>query len=339
MNATEERVEAAIAKAGITDADETPKVVPETEEPKDTPKPDPKPEDKKEEVKSDDKPKYDKDGNRLEEGQKPDEAKPEDKKKTKEDDKEFTADDALELPADTPQAPPTDAAGIQLSTAEQKYVVDNIGDPLIIRGMRGIGDDAKEVELKVFDPTQIPRDFQFASQADLLAAQQGFGRLETKAQTLLGNFRNQQSQTQAADFDKRENEGIKQDVAELQKDGDFPKFKIQPGQKGFDADPGAVEMAKVMDIMTKQNNQYMAEYQQGRPYKHIGFKEAFATYQKTAKANGKVEEQKTEDTERKEIAKKIGNPAGYSAGKVMKPTIKPGTTPQDIIDRLDYGDF
>jgi len=130
-------------------------------------------------------------------------------------------------------APPTDAAGVQLSTAEQKYVVDNIGEPMIIRGMRGTGDDAKEVELKVYDPSQIPRDFTFGSQADLLAAQQGFSRLETKAQQLLGNFRNEQSQNQAADFDKRENEGIRQDVAELQKDGLFAKFKVQPGHEGL----------------------------------------------------------------------------------------------------------
>jgi hypothetical protein len=331
MNQTEMRVEQAIAKAGITDAEEEVTTVAD-----DTSKTDDQVEETKTEDKKPETPKYDKDGNRLEEKiDEPDE-------KTEETDKEddadgFTADEAAEVEeAETPtQAPPTDAAGVQLSTAEQKYVVDNIGEPLVIHGMRG----DKEVELKVFDPTQIPRDFTFGSQADLLAAQQGFQRLENKAQQLLGNFRNEQSQTQAADFEKRENEGIRQDVAELQKDGDFPKFKIQPGQKGFDDDPAAQQMAEVLDIMTKTNEQYMKEYQQGRPYKHIGFKEAFDTFQKVNAGKQKQTAQKEEDTERKEIAKKVGNGRGLSSSNVVKPTVKSGTTTRDLLNRIEMGEY
>jgi hypothetical protein len=343
MNPTEARVEAAIAKQGITDADEQPTLPPVNPDPKDDPKVDPKPADDK---KPTDKPaddkkpaalKYDKDGKHIEE-----EAKPEPKKddKPKENDKEFTADDALEEAApDAPTAPPTDAVGIQLSPAEQKYVVDNIGEPMIIRGIRGTGDDAKEVELKVFDPSQIPRDFQFGSQADLLSAQQGFSRLETKAQSLLGNFRNEQSQAQSVDFDKRENEGIRQDVAELQKEGLFTKFKVQPGSKGFDDDPAAKEMASVLDIMSKTNDQYLKEYNQGRPYKHIGFKEAFDTYQKLNDGKRQNDKQKDEDAERKGIADKVGAGAGMSSSKVVKPTVKSGTTTRDILNRIELGEF
>lgn len=339
----EARVEAAIAREGITDADE---VVKGTDDDKQqvtktddsdtgkSTKGDGQDSDKADDSnKSDDsKPKYDKDGKRIEE------EKPADKKEDKkeEDEAKFTADDALEVDApQTPAAPPTDSAGVQLSGAEQKYVVDNIGEPLIIRGMRGIGDDAKEVELKVFDPGQIPRDFNFASQADLLAAQQGFQRLETKAQTLLGNFRNQASQSQAQDFEKRENEGIRSDVAELQKDGDFPKFKVQPGERGFDNDPAAKQMAEVLDIMSKTNDQYMKEYQQGRPYKHIGFKEAFDTYQKVNDGKKQDTAQKEEDKERKEIADKVGSNRGMSASSIVKPTVKRGTTTRDFLNSLD----
>lgn len=345
MSSLEERVMALADAKGITDAEEEVQpVAPVKDDPKADPKKgddkqaDDKKDDKKEEVKEPVKPKYDKDGNRIQE--KEDDSAKAEKKEGKDDDKGFTADDALEVeePASAPQVP-TDAAGVQLSTAEQKYVVDNIGEPLVIRGMQGTGDNAKEVELKVFDPTQIPRDFQFGSQADLLAAQQGFSRLETKAQQLLGNFRNQQSQTQANDFQVRENEGIRQDVAELQKDGYFPKFKVQPGQKGFDDDPAAKEMASVLDIMTKQNEQYMKEYNQGRPYKHIGFKEAFDTYQKLNDGKKQDKAQKDEDQERKAIADKVGTGRGYSASKVVKPTVRPGTTMRDILNRIDNGDF
>lgn len=330
MSALEDRVEAAIIAKGITDADEEQTVPPVN------PEADPKKDDTKDDKKVDDKPKYDKDGNKV--ADEPDE-------KTKEDDKKddegaFTADDALEVEeSKTPEAPPTDAAGVILSTAEQKYVVDNIGEPMLIRGVRGTGDDAKEVELKVYDPTQIPKDFQFGSQADLLAAQQGFQRLENKAQQLLGNFRNQQSQQQTNDFEKRENEGIRQDVAELQKDGDFPKFKIQPGQKGFDDDPAAQQMAEVLAIMTKTNNQYMQEYQQGRPYKHIGFKEAFDISQRLGDTKKKETDQKEEDQERKQIADKVGTARGLSTNKVVRPTVKSGTTTRDLLNRIENGEF
>jgi hypothetical protein len=333
MSALEDRVEAAIIEKGITDAEEEQTVAPVNPEPKEkeAPKEGDTKDDKKPEA-----PKYDKDGKRIE-----DESEQESEKEDKKvDDGEFTADDALEVEeTKTPEAPPTDAAGVILSQAEQKYVVDNIGDPMVIRGVRGTGDDAKEVELKVFDPTQIPKDFQFSSQADLLAAQQGFQRLENKAQQLLGNFRNEQSQTQASDFEKRENEGIRQDVAELQKDGFFPKFKIQPGQKGFDDDPAAQQMSEVLNIMTKTNEQYMKEYQQGRPYKHIGFKEAFDISERLGDSKKKETAQKDEDQERKEIANKVGSGKGLSTSKIVKPTIKHGTTTRDILNRIENGDF
>lgn len=342
MNATELKAEQAIAREGITNAEEV------IEQPKDAPKKDDKADDKstdtdkKDDSKSDDskgsddKPKYDKDGNKVTD----EEVKETDDKKDDKKEDEFTADDGLEVEeVVAPQAPPTDAAGVQLSTAEQKFIVDNIGEPLIIRGIRGTGDDAKEVELKVFDPGQIPKDFQFASQGDLLSAQTAFYRLEQKAQTLLGNFRQQQSQTQSQDFEVRENEGIKQDIAELQKDGDFPKFKIQPGQKGFDDDPAAKQMAEVLDVMTKRNDQYLKEYQQGRPYKHIGFREAFDIHSKTADTKKKTDDQKVEDDERKEIANKVGTARGLSASKVVKPTVKSGMTTRDFLNRLDAEEF
>jgi hypothetical protein len=128
-------------------------------------------------------------------------------------------------------------------------------------------------------------------------------------------------------------------VAELQKDGLFPKFKIQPGQKGFDDDPAAQQMAEVLEIQTKTNDQYMKEYQQGRPYKHIGFKEAFDDWQKLNDGKKQQTAQKEEDTERKGIADKVGTNRGMAASKIVKPTVRSGTTMRDIMNRIDNGDF
>lgn len=263
----------------------------------------------------------------------------------KDDDEEgkFTADDALEV--ETPKQPeqpgaPTDNAGIQLSPAEQKHIADNIGEPIVIKGFTGDGDNLKEVEIKAFSPRDIPANFKFANDQQLLAAQEGFRQLENRAQQLLGNYRQTQSQTAAQDFERRENEGIRQDVADLQKEGRMPKFRVQPGAEGFDDDPAAKQMAEVLQIMSDKNDTYLKQYQQGRPYRHIGFAEAFDIWerqnpQKQAEkaANDKQDE---EDKDRKRGAERGSQQAGDDASSnIVKPTVGAGTSIRDILARID----
>jgi len=177
------------------------------------------------------------------------------------------------------------------------------------------------------------------SQGELLTAQAAMTRLENKAEQLLGGYRNQQTQQQTADFEARENEGIRQDVAELQKDGVFAKFKVQPGSKDFESDPAAVQMTEVLAIMTKRNEQYIAEYNQGRPYKHISFKEAFDIYSKAEAPKAKAVEQKKEDNDRKKVADKTSTNRGMVADKLSKARVRPGTTVGNILDRIDSEDW
>jgi hypothetical protein len=263
--------------------------------------------------------------------------------KPKEDEEEgtFTADDAVEV-EEKPQDPkaPTDNAGIVLSPQEQKYIADNIGEPIIIRGIRGSGDNAKEVEIKAYSPTDIPADFKFANDRELVAAQNGFQALEQKAGQLLGNYRQNQSQQAAQDFERRENEGIKADVADLQKEGRFPKFKVQPGQPGFDNDPAAQQMSEVLKVMTDKNEMYLKQYEQGRPYKHIGFAEAYDIWERSNP--GKQAEKKTDDDQKKEDQERgktatngSANRGTESALNIRKPTVKSGTTTRDILARID----
>lgn len=291
------------------------------------------------------KPKYDKNGKRIE-APKEDEpeldadGKPVEKKK----EGEFTADDALEVEVPkTPEAP-TDNAGIQLSPAEQKHIADNIGEPIIIRGIRGEGDNAKEVEIKAYSPQDIPADFKFANDQQLVAAQNGFMQLEQKANQLLGNFRQTQSQTAAQDFERRENEGIRTDVADLQKDGRFPKFTVRPGEAGFDDSPEAKQMAEVLGIMTERNENYLKQYEQGRPYKHIGFTEAFEIWERNSPerqaAKKTDDDQAAEDKARKERGAERGESnRGMNSSNIVKPTIRSGTTTRDILARIDAEDF
>lgn len=292
------------------------------------------------------KPKYDKYGKRIEADEDAD--KPELDKDGKPIEKpkegEFTADDALEV--EEPEAPkaPTDNAGIQLSPQESKYIADNIGEPIVIRGMRGEGENAKEVEIKAYSPQDIPADFKFANDQQLVAAQNGFMQLEQKANQLLGNFRQTQSNTAAQDFERRENEGIRTDVADLQKDGRFPKFTVRPGEAGFDDSPEAKTMAEVLGIMTERNEMYLKQYEQGRPYKHIGFTEAFDIWESKSPdrqaARKSDEDQAAEDKARREKGAERGDSnRGMNSSNIVRPTIKAGTTTRDILNRIDNEDF
>lgn len=298
--------------------------------------------------KSDDKPQYDKDGKRIEAPAKEDD-KPELDKDGKPVEKpkegEFTADDALEVDAPKPKEPaaPTDAAGIQLSPAEQKHIVDNIGEPVVIRGIRGEGENAKEVEIKAYGPNDIPADFKFANDQQRTAAATAFYSIEQRANKLLGEFRQNQSQSAAQDFERRENEGIRGDVADLQKEGRFPKFTVRPGEAGFDDSLEAKQMAEVLGIMSERNATYLAQYNQGRPYKHIGFAEAFDMWERkqtNREATKKVDDdQKKEDEDRRERGAEKGNSnRGMNPNNIVKPTIRPGTTTRDILNRIDADD-
>lgn len=266
--------------------------------------------------------------------------------KTEDDKKgEFTADDALEVeeptpPADGKPAAPTDNAGIALSPAEQTYIKDNIGEPIVLRGYKEVDGKLEPYEVKAFAWENVPRDFKFASDADFGNAQNAFNRLDQKATNLLGQYRQQQSESVRNDFERRENDGIKADVADLQKEGRFPKFTVQPGADGFDDSPEAQQMADVLKVMAQKNEMYLKQYEQGRPYKHIGFAEAFDLWEKSnpdrQAAKKADDDQKKEDDERKtKAADRSDSNRGMSTSNIVKPTVRPGTTTRDILARID----
>lgn len=252
---------------------------------------------------------------------------------------EFTADDAIEEEVPEPkEVTPTDSAGVALSAAEQKYIQDHIGEigkPVRFTGT--IGD--KQVSYDIYDVSQLPGTFK---PDNIVEFQQGVKTLDTmarKAEQLIGQYRQQQSQENAASFEKRENEAIRQDVADMQKEGEFPKFKTQPGTPGFDDDPAAQQMAEVLTVMNERNESYLKQYQQGRAYRHIGFREAFEIWQgkQATKTATKEHEtaQKEEDDERKRTADRVGTNRGLTSKGIVKPTVRPGTTIDQILARHD----
>jgi hypothetical protein len=246
---------------------------------------------------------------------------------------EFTADDALEEEAtetDTQPVTPTDAAGIQLTPAEQKYIADNIeqiGEPVTFTGK--VGD--KEVSYKVYDVNQLPRDFQPDS---IVGFNQGVDRLRAmnqKAENLLQTYRQEQNQNNAKQYEANENRMIQEDLADLQKAGEFPKFKVKPGTPGFEDDPAAKQMGEVLDLMNERNAKYLEDFQKGRAYRHIGFTEAFELYQ-AKQGNKKVNDaQDAEDKARRGNARTVAPTNTPTTPTVPKPLVKMGTTIDQIL--------
>jgi hypothetical protein len=278
-------------------------------DPKEDKKDDPKPEDKKPDVKD---------------GDSDDKNKPDEKE-----DEDFTA---AEVERKAEDAPTTEVETAPVNTDnlndEGKYIVDNL--PFMVARIKD-GDNIKELQVKSW--TQLPEDVTFASKRDELSFMNALTAQENRAQSLQNQFRQNQQTEQAKNFEKLEDDSIWVDVAELQQEGIIPNFTGPKDNPTFKTDADAERMEAVVNYMKERNGQYLAEYNQGRPYRHIGFKEAYFMYDRQHPAE--KPEQKKEDENREEVADHMNVNRGLAAKEFKRPLIKSGTRIGDILDRFD----
>lgn len=230
-------------------------------------------------------------------------------------------------PKEEVKAEEVDTSGLN---PEERYIVDNL--PMIVARVKD-GDKIKELQVKSW--TQLPEDLEFASKRDELAFMNALTAQEHRARDLQVKFQQEAQQTQNTKFEQAENDGIRQDISELQQAGDLPKFKLKPEDKGFNDDPTTKSVQEILNYMEERNKQYLAEYNQGRPFRHIGFREAFYMFErkKPETPQGK------EDAQRKEIADKVNGNRSLSNRELKKPTVKAGTRVGDILDRIDQEEW
>lgn len=249
-----------------------------------------------------------------------------DGKKT-DDDQGFTADQ-LEEEIEPPKVDDVKEVNTDGLTAEGKYIVDNL--PYMVARIKD-GDSIKEVQVKSW--TQLPDDVTFATKRDELAFTNALTAQENRALDLQRRFQSDAQQEKNRDFEVRENNAIREDIARLQKEGALPKFKVRADDPAIEKDAAYLESQKILEYMNGRNEQYLKEYQQGRPFRHIGFEDAFYMYKRQHPGDNSV--QKEEDAERKKIADKVGGNKGLTSAKLQKPTVKSGTTINQILDRID----
>jgi hypothetical protein len=244
----------------------------------------------------------------------------------KEEDEGYTIDGDEEEEADEAPSNSTEESKTNPNlTPEQQYILDNL-QAITVRGT--VGDDTKVQDFTVYSPEQLPQGFKYTDERESSIANKNFALLENQALTLQNDYRTQQTQKSAREFKEREDAADTADIGELQRAGDLPKFKAQPNDPKFNDDPGVKLVQDILDYKEAQNAKYMEEYNAGRPYKHIGFQEAFTMYRRENpdKSN---DSQKAEDAERKELAQRTSGTRGAST-KSSAPKVHSGMMSRDL---------
>ena len=247
-------------------------------------------------------------------------------------DNAYTIDEGDEEEEDAEPAPTnsTQASPNQF-TAEQQYILDNIS-PIRVRGEV----DGKVNEYEVLAPDQLPQGFKFLDDRDMALATKSFAMLETKAEQLQNDYRNQASVKAGQEFKAREDAADRQDIGELQRSGDIPKFTTPANDPKFDQDPGVQLVQDILDFKESQNQKYMDEYNAGRPYKHIGFEEAFRMFKQTQPAKANPAQVK-EDAERKNVAKRTtGSKSNKDDTPRQRPVLRNSRDIDSFIENLDW---
>ena len=239
-------------------------------------------------------------------------------------------EDEEEAPSNSTQETPKDN---QLST-EQQYVLDNIGTFKV----RGTVPGSEKVEaFDVYTIEQLPPGFKYESETELALAMKRDNLNEQKADKLLVDYRLQETNKASAEFKLREDNADRQDIGDLQRSSELPKFTKTPNSKDFDSDPAVKLVNDILTFKEDKNKQYLDEYNAGRPYKHIGFEEAFRMY-KYQNPNKMDVELKKEDEARQSLARRTTKAKGSSSQEPQKqrPIMRSSRDLDNFLDGLDW---
>jgi len=249
------------------------------------------------------------------------------------DGEEYTADDIAADEEEVYEAPKVEQpkeAATNLSP-EQSFIFNSLPDINVQAA------DGKYYTIKV--PSQLPADFEFANKREEIIFNQNVAAQELNARDLQNQFKSQETQRQGTEFQEKVNASVRSDVAELQREGIFPKFRTPIDSPNFEKDAAAVEMQSVLDLMETRNAGYLEQAQKGQPFRFVGFKEAYDIYTAQQARAERQKNVRNEDSARKTIAKKSSNSAGAYEPSIVKPSVRPGTTTRDLLAEIDAMEF
>lgn len=228
-----------------------------------------------------------------------------------------------EEPTPEPEVPNTGALSPEL-----QYVVENLPD-IPVRGKTGTNDTIKTFNVK--SAGQLPDDFQFASEKDRLLFTQAISSQELKANQLLTQYQQDQVTKQNEQYVQQENEDIRHDIGDLQREGRLGKFQYPADDPKFNDDPAVKEAQNVINFMNDVNKRYA---DQKKLYR-IDFKTAFEVLEsQKAKQNPA---QKQEDAARKQVSRRTAGSQGAASKDIVKPRIH--SDMQNLMSYIDNLDM
>lgn len=238
----------------------------------------------------------------------------------------YIADEVTEEePKGTEPGKPPESPSETTLTPELQYVVDRL-PVLSVRG--------KDRTYQVKAAGQLPEDFEFASKHEELVFNQALAAQEFKAQQLLNEYNQTKQRETFEEYSARENEDIRHDIGDLQRDGELPRFQYLPSDKRFNDDPAVKAVQEIMDYMSEKNDAYAKA---NRPYR-ITFRDAYDQLQKQiAKDTPDTSAQAKEDKERAEVSRRTG--AGRTANNTPAPRARVSRSMEDLMAKIDNYDF
>lgn len=246
-------------------------------------------------------------------------------------DEGFTADEVEA--GEEPTKPEVEVAPLDTSglNPEAKFIFDNL--PQITTRIKE-GENTKSVQVKSW--AQLPEDVEFATKRDELAFINAITAQENRAQDLQGRYQQSQRENDAKTLNEKEEAANMADIAELQREGLMAKFKGSRTDPEFKDDDAAKEVEDILEYMRKQNAKYLEGYQQGKPMRYIGFREAFLLRQ-AGSTDKRTAPERKEDDERQEVARKTQGTRGLAVSEIKKPAYKSGQirTRQQLLDSIE----
>lgn len=210
---------------------------------------------------------------------------------------------------------------------QQQYIYENL--PTIqVKGQ--VGEKGQTRTFNVKTAQELPDNFLFATDRDRAIFTQDLADQSARATALLNQYTNDQQKAQYEQFEAKENADIQSDMADLQREGLLPRFKLQPNDPKFDSDPAVVEAQKVLDFMNKKNADYAAANKLFR----LSYRDAYDIYQ----GQNKSPDQDNEDKARKDVTRRLAGSTGASPSDTTKPRVRSGMTVDQILE-MHENDF
>ena len=230
---------------------------------------------------------------------------------------DYLADDEPTTPPEVP-TPPSNFSN------EDKYVLDNL-PPINVRVV--MADDSVKT-LQVKGTGELPRDIKgIATPFEAEQFHQAIGDQLLKATQLRGFYQQNQSTIMTQEFQAKENAAIREDIRELNREGNIPAIKGNPGTKEFNESEGGALINEVIEFMNTKNAQYEAASQSGKAYRRIGFADAFAMM-------GKVTSSPKNNSARRDAARKLVSKQGATTRTRQKAPVG-GRTVQQVAAEFD----